>query len=65
VNGAYAVWEDGYNCYPPRIGQVVLYNIRTDTKTPLRLPENISQQSPAVSSDGTVYFVRRNTQDET
>jgi hypothetical protein len=64
VNGAYVVWEDGYNCGRP-VAHVVLYNIRRDTKVQFPRPRNqsISQQSAAVSSSGTVYFVRQNISD--
>lgn len=60
VNGVHAVWEDGYDCYPPKVANVVLYNIRRDTRTLLPRPGDgdTSQHSSAVSSDGTVYFVR-------
>lgn len=59
VNGVYAVWERGFDCGPPTVGDVVLYNINSNTKTTIPGPRgDISQESPAVSSDGTVYFVR-------
>jgi hypothetical protein len=66
INGAYAVWERGVDCAPPRDADVVLYDIRSNTKMPFPGPRgDTSQEFPAVSSDGTVYFVRRSTADST
>ena len=66
VNGAYAVWER--NSYPysgPVSSNVVRFNIRRDIKETLPQPKHTAQSSPAVASDGTVYFVRTDKPDST
>jgi hypothetical protein len=62
VNGAYAVWERGTVTDHVTAANVVRLNIRRDVRTTLPRPRRIRQEDPSVSSDGTVYFLRRSTE---
>jgi Tol biopolymer transport system component len=54
VNGNFAVWGK----YTRRLQEVYLYDIATGRSTRLARPAGTYQYSPAVTSTGTVYFVR-------
>jgi hypothetical protein len=66
VNGAYAVWErNSYGALGLRSSNVVRLNIRRNATKTLPRPSHTLQESPAVSSDGTVYFAGVSKRDGT
>jgi hypothetical protein len=62
VNGRYAVWANVRITDHVTGAYVVRLDTRRDIKKTLPMPKGTLQISPAVSSDGTVYYVRQSRQ---